>query len=110
MTPLPARRDDADAPNVLFPQSAGTDGLERLIRAWAMPARWGVFTEPNNSWIGRLYIGTGFAFFLGAGILALLMRIQLAVPNNAFLGYTTYNQFFTMHGTVMMFLFAVPIG
>jgi cytochrome c oxidase subunit I+III len=42
-------------------------------------------------------------------VLALLMRIQLAVPGNTFLSAGTYNQFFTMHGTVMMFLFAVPI-
>jgi cytochrome c oxidase subunit I+III len=110
MTPLPATRETPDPPGALFPQSTGTDGLDRLNRAWAMPARWGMFTEPNNTWIGRLYIGTAFAFFLGAGILALLMRVQLAVPNSTFLGYATYNQFFTMHGTVMMFLFAVPIG
>ncbi len=71
-----------------------------------MPSRWGALKEPNNTWIGRLYIATGFAFFLGAGVLALLMRIQLAIPNNAFLNHATYNQFFTMHGTVMMFLFA----
>lgn len=75
-----------------------------------MPSRWGALKEPNNTWIGRLYIATGFAFFLGAGVLALLMRIQLAIPNNAFLNHATYNQFFTMHGTVMMFLFGVPIG
>ena len=37
------------------------------------------------------------------------MRIQLAVPNNHFLGPDLYNQFFTTHGTTMMFLFAVPI-
>src|SRR5690606_2019139 len=59
--------------------------------------------------VGLLYVGTGFVFFLAAGVLALLMRIQLAVPGNTFLDADTYNQFFTMHGTVMMFLFAVPI-
>jgi cytochrome c oxidase subunit I+III len=74
-----------------------------------MPRR-GAFTEPNNTWVGQLYIATAFAFFLGAGVLALLMRIQLAVPGNTFLDHNTYNQFFTMHGTVMMFLFGVPIG
>jgi cytochrome c oxidase subunit I+III len=75
-----------------------------------MPSRWGVFIEPNNTWIGRLYIATGFAFFLGAGLLAVLMRIQLATPNSTFVSEGTYNQLFTMHGTVMMFLFGVPIG
>jgi cytochrome c oxidase subunit I+III len=75
-----------------------------------MPRRWGFFTEPNNTWIGLLYIGTAFFFFLAAGVMAVLMRLQLAVPNNTFLDPGTYNQVFTMHGTVMMFLFAVPIG
>jgi|SoiMethySBSTD1v2_1073268.scaffolds.fasta_scaffold13003_6 cytochrome c oxidase subunit I+III len=74
-----------------------------------MPRRFGFFIEINNSHIGLLYVATGFLFFLGAGVLALLMRIQLAAPGNAFLDPRTYNQFFTMHGTVMMFLFAVPI-
>jgi cytochrome c oxidase subunit I+III len=94
----------------VYPQSTGPDGLERLNRAWAFPRRFGFFTETNNTWIGQLYIATGFLFFLGAGVLAVLMRIQLARPNSAFLDAGTYNQFFTMHGTVMMFLFAVPIG
>jgi cytochrome c oxidase subunit I+III len=100
----------APAEAVLYPQSTGPDGLERLTRAWAKPARWGFFTEPNNTWIGVLYVATAFFFFLAAGLLAVLMRIQLAVPNNTFLDHATYNQVFTMHGTVMMFLFAVPIG
>ena len=58
--------------------------------------------------IGYFYIGAAFLFFLLAGILALLMRTQLAFPSNTFLSPDTYNQIFTMHGTVMMFLFAVP--
>jgi cytochrome c oxidase subunit I+III len=94
---------------VLYPQSTGSDGLERLNAAWAKPRRFAFLTEVNNTHIGVLYIGTGFLFFLGAGVLALLMRIQLAYPGNTFLNAATYNQFFTMHGTVMMFLFAVPI-
>ena len=85
------------------------DSLARLRAAWAMPKRFGFFTEVNNTHVGVLYIATGLLFFLGAGVLALLMRIQLAWPNNTFLDADTYNQFFTMHGTVMMFLFAVPI-
>ncbi len=107
---FPVKGKDDDTASVLDAKSTGPDGLERLVRAWAMPSRWGVFTEVNNNWVGRLYIGTAFAFFLGAGVLALLMRIQLAVPNNTFIGFATYNQFITMHGTVMMFLFAVPVG
>ena len=105
----PASEPASGSAHILYPQSSGPDGLERLKAAWAMPQRFGFFTEVNNNHIGLLYIATGFLFFLGAGVLALLMRIQLAYPGNSFLSAATYNQFFTMHGTVMMFLFAVPI-
>jgi cytochrome c oxidase subunit I+III len=94
---------------VLFPQSSGRDGLERLEAVWALPKRFAFVKEVNNTHLGVLYIATGFLFFLGAGVLSLLMRIQLAYPGLTFLDAGTYNQFFTMHGTVMMFLFAVPI-
>src|SRR3546814_355218 len=53
-------------------------------------------------------VGTAFLFFLLAGVLALVMRVQLALPLQGILPQETYNQFFTMHGTIMMFLFAVP--
>jgi cytochrome c oxidase subunit I+III len=105
----PIRERVPDIAPVRLPQSEGRDGAERLYAAWAKPRRFGLLTEVNNTSIGVLYIATGFLFFLGAGVLALLMRIQLAVPGNTFLDAETYNQFFTMHGTVMMFLFAVPI-
>lgn len=82
---------------------------ERLKKAWALPKGWRYWSEVNNSEVGLWYTTTSFAFFLFAGILALLMRIQLAVPDNTFLSAQTYNQVFTMHGTVMMFLFAIPI-
>src|SRR3990167_9378768 len=61
-----------------------------------------------NNYIGIYYLGTAFLFFLMAGVLALLMRAQLAAPMLEILPQGTYNQVFTMHGTVMMFLFAVP--
>jgi cytochrome c oxidase subunit I+III len=82
--------------------------LEALEAAWALPRSWRILSAVNNTVIGYFYIGTAFLFFLLAGVLALLMRLQLAVPSNTFLGPETYNQIFTMHGTVMMFLFAVP--
>lgn len=66
-------------------------------------------TAVNHRSIGTRYIWTGMAFFLVAGIAALLMRIQLAFPQFTFLNPDLYNQIFTMHGTTMMFLFAVPI-
>src|SRR5207244_11895602 len=55
------------------------------------------------------YIVTGFCFFVLGGIEAALMRIQLAKAENNFLNPDLYNQIFTMHGSTMMFLFAVPI-
>ena len=48
-------------------------------------------------------------FFAIGGVLAMLIRAQLATPHSAFLGPELYNQIFTMHGTVMMFLFAIPM-
>jgi cytochrome c oxidase subunit I+III len=73
------------------------------------PGIWGWLTTTDHKEIGLRFISTAMIFFLLAGILALLMRIQLAVPGNHFLGPDQYNQFFTTHGTTMMFLFAVPV-
>ena len=83
--------------------------LEALRRIWKLPSGWRILTEYNNNVIGALYVATAFLFFVLAGILALLMRLQLAVPDGALIGPELYNQLFTMHGTVMMFLFAVPV-
>ncbi|HAQ88806.1 MAG TPA: hypothetical protein DCR78_20540, partial [Pseudomonas sp.] len=63
----------------------------------------------NNTEVGLWYTGVSFLFFLFAGVLAMLIRAQLAVPNNDLLSAETYNQVFTLHGSVMMFLFGVPI-
>ena len=93
-------------PNPL-PRPAGE--LEALERAWALPRGLRFLTVVNNTSIGLLYIGTALLFLVLGGVLALLMRTQLAVPDNDLLDHPTYNQVFTMHGTVMMFLFAVPI-
>src|SRR5438477_7622695 len=59
--------------------------------------------------IGVLYMVTGLVFFVVAGIEALLMRLQLMVPNNTLLAPDTYNWLFTMHGTTMIFLVAMPV-
>jgi cytochrome c oxidase subunit I+III len=82
--------------------------LEELERIWATPRGWRKLTAVNNTVIGVWYIGAAFLFFILAGVLALLMRTQLAVGDNRFLSQDLYNQIFTMHGTTMMFLFAVP--
>jgi cytochrome c oxidase subunit I len=58
--------------------------------------------------IGLLYLLTALVFFAAGGVEALLMRIQLARPNNTFLTPDAYNQIFTMHGTTMIFLVVMP--
>jgi cytochrome c oxidase subunit I len=83
--------------------------LDALRRIWALPRGLAILTEYNNNVIGGLYVATAFVFFVLAGVLALLMRVQLATADNDFIGPELYNQLFTMHGTVMMFLFAVPV-
>ena len=81
---------------------------EAFERAWRAPRGWRLLSAVNNTHIGVFYIATAMLFFVLAGILGLMMRAQLAVPDNNLIGAQTYNQIFTMHGTVMMFLFAVP--
>ena len=83
--------------------------IEELGAIWKAPKGWARLTAVNNNYVGFWYVVTAFGFFLAAGVLALGMRVQLAAPMQDFLGVDTYNQFFTMHGTVMMFLFAVPM-
>jgi cytochrome c oxidase subunit 1 len=91
--------------------SADQERLRRqLADTWYVPRGIiGWFSVADHKTIGRRYIITAFCFFVFAGVLAALMRLQLAVPNNHFLGPDLYNQIFTVHGTMMMFLFAVPV-
>jgi cytochrome c oxidase subunit I+III len=83
--------------------------LEALKRAWEPPTGWRRLTAVNNTQIGLYYLATALLFFVGAGVLALIMRAQLALPGSTLVDAATFNQLFTMHGTVMMFLFAVPV-
>src|SRR6185369_6639088 len=59
--------------------------------------------------IGLLYLTTSFVFFAVGGVMALLMRAELAQPGLQFLSPEQYNQLFTIHGTVMLLLFATPV-
>src|SRR5215217_6597729 len=82
-----------------------------LEHTWAdEPGFYGWLISNDHKSIGIRYTVTAFAFFLLAGILAALMRLQLSRPENHFLSADLYNEIFTMHGTTMMFLFAVPMG
>jgi cytochrome c oxidase subunit I+III len=83
---------------------------ERLSRTWCKPPGfWGWFMNVHHTAIGVRYMVTSFIFFLLGGLLAAMMRLQLSAPENNLLGPDKYNQFFTVHGSTMIFLFAVPM-
>src|SRR5438477_5679352 len=66
-------------------------------------------TTVDHKRIGILYIVTSLVFFIAGGILALVMRAQLATPNEHVVTKNSYDELFTMHGTTMIFLVIVPI-
>jgi cytochrome c oxidase subunit I len=66
-------------------------------------------TTVDHKRIGILYIVTSLVFFIAGGILALLMRAQLATPDEHIVTKNSYNELFTMHGTTMIFLVVVPV-
>jgi cytochrome c oxidase subunit 1 len=70
---------------------------------------WGWITSVDHKSLGKRYIVTCFAWFALAGINAAIMRLQLARPESHIVGPDRYNQLFTVHGSAMMFLFAVPV-
>jgi cytochrome c oxidase subunit 1 len=68
-----------------------------------------ILTTTDHKTIGYLYLATSFAWFLIGGILALLIRAELTRPGMQFLSSEQYNQVFTMHGTIMLLMFATPL-
>ena len=68
-----------------------------------------LLTSTDHKTIGYLYLATSFAWFLIGGILALLIRAELTRPGMQFLSSEQYNQVFTMHGTIMLLMFATPL-
>jgi len=66
-------------------------------------------TTTDHKLIGNLYLITSFLFFLAGGVMALTMRAELARPGLQIVDDEVYNQLFTMHGTVMLLLFATPL-
>src|ERR1019366_5678986 len=66
-------------------------------------------TTVDHKKIGLMYIGYALIFLVIAGFEALLMRVQLAIPNNHFVSPQVFNQLFTMHGTTMVFFVGMPI-
>ncbi len=68
-----------------------------------------IITTTDHKTIGRLYLGTSFTFFLIGGVMALLIRAELARPGLQLLTLEQYNQLFTMHGSIMLLLFATAL-
>lgn len=66
-------------------------------------------TTTDHKVIGNMYFFTAFVFFGIGGLLALGIRAELAEPGMQFMNYETFNQFFTMHGTIMLLMFATPM-
>jgi cytochrome c oxidase subunit I+III len=80
-----------------------------LRRVWHNPGGWRGYRAVNHNIVARRFIATSLVFFFIGGMLAMLIRAQLATPESAFLDSATYSQVFTMHGSIMMFLFAIPL-
>ena len=68
-----------------------------------------IMTTTDHKIIGKLYLVTSFVFFMLAGLMALVIRSELAFPGSQVVNDELYNQMFTMHGTIMLLLFATPL-
>ena len=79
-----------------------------LDRIWGTKSGWGRLATVNHNVVGKRFMLTALIFFAIGGLLAMLIRTQLASSQSAFMDAEQYAQVFTMHGSVMMFLFAIP--
>ena len=92
------------------PKLTGEKLADKLFATWRTPPGFvGWLSSVDHKDIGRRYIVTALIFLALAGALAIAMRLQLSRPDNDLIGAARYNEIFTMHGTTMMFLFAVPV-
>lgn len=90
--------------------AAREDTVRRLAQTWSDPPGWrGAVAAVNHKTISKRFMVTTVIFFLLGGVLALVMRMQLSGSEQRLVGPEGYNQLFSMHGTTMMFLFAVPV-
>ena len=92
------------APEVASPQTGTGTGT---YRKGSLLADW--LSSTDHKVIGHLYLITSFIFFMIAGLMALIMRAQLMAPDNHIVSDQVYNELFTMHGTIMLLLFATPL-
>ena len=90
------------------PMGSATEA--HLAHIWESAPGWrGWLSTVDHKAIGLRYLVTAFIFLLMGGIEALIMRVQLALPDQTLLTPEQYNQLFTMHGVTMIFLYALPI-
>jgi cytochrome c oxidase subunit I len=83
---------------------------QRLTNLWESPKTlWGTLATVDHKTLGKRYIATAIAFLIIGGLEALMIRIQLARPDQAILGPEMYDQIFTMHGTTMIWWYASPV-
>ncbi len=94
--PAPVRPRPIEAPPIQRPPGRGRL-LGRLVGT------------TDHKTIGKMYMVTSLGFFMVGGVLAMLMRAELARPGLQFLSTEQYNQLFTMHGTIMLLLYATPL-
>jgi cytochrome c oxidase subunit I+III len=100
-------QDKPEFPKV-DPGPPGT--VETLERVWADPKGWrGWMAAVQNDTIGVRILATAFFFFVLGGFDSLVIRVQLARPENNFVDAELYNKFFTMHGSVIMYLVILPM-
>ncbi|HUQ99968.1 MAG TPA: cbb3-type cytochrome c oxidase subunit I, partial [Gemmatimonadaceae bacterium] len=106
---LPVRVDPDDLPATI-PTREEEEMRAKLSSTWNEGSGlWAWLTSTNHKSVAKRYIVTAIVFFILGGIEAGMMRAQLARPENRLIGPDMYNQLFTMHGSTMMFLFAVPV-
>jgi cytochrome c oxidase subunit I+III len=92
------------------PTPAAAERVERLEQIWqSRPGVLGWLTTTDHKRIGLLYFWTTLVFFAAGGAEALLMRTQLAQPNENIVSPNTYDELFTMHGLTMIFFFIIPM-
>ena len=100
MTTYAERPTISPAPGSLQPGVAPASKGKNFVK-W--------ITSTDHKTIGYLYLFTSFAWFLIAGVLALILRVELTRPCMQFISNEQYNQVFTMHGTIMLLMFATPL-
>jgi cytochrome c oxidase subunit 1 len=104
LTSIPPVADVVGVTPEVIPSPKGTDATRQRGSVFLNLLR-----TTDHKLIGRMYLVTAFAFYVLGGVLALIMRGELARPGLQFLTPEQYNQLFTMHGTIMLLLFATPL-